>query len=211
MGVDLVGELRRFDVSTEDFVSVTEGGDGSVDYGCVSKGRHRVLRFDMVTYNKGDKDLILRDPANPELQRKYFRPAKPELTEGTGFQFKAQPFFTYSLRDDDSSIKLSGYKEAFCFDGIEMGNCDKQGLLAKKLPDVYDSDMACQFIVIDGLAPGEYILEATVNAPSVEAIKNGNGEVFIEEDNYDNNTIAVRLQINQDSAIEIRNNNQRPS
>jgi hypothetical protein len=203
VGVDLVGKIRRFDVSNENFLSIIEGGDGSVDYGCVKKGNHRVLRFDMVTYNIGDKDLILRDPANPDLEKKYFKPAKPELTEGVGLQFKAQPFFIYSLRNDDSSIKLSGFKEAFCFDGIEMGNCNKQGLLAGKLPDVYFSDMPCQFIVIDGLPDGEYILEATVNAPSVEAVKNGKGEVFIEEDSYDNNTDSVRLQIKGDQAVRI--------
>ena len=48
-----------------------------------------------------------------------------------------------------------------------------------------------------------YILEATVNAPSVDAAKNGKGQVFIEEDNYDNNTVSVRLQIIGDNVRKL--------
>jgi hypothetical protein len=206
MGVDLKGELSNFTISREDFLSLEEGGDGSVEYGCIKKGNHRVLRFDMITYNIGDQDLMIGDPRDPDVEKKYFRhKSPPELTEGLGYQFRLQPFFVYSLRNDNSTVKLSGYKEAFCFDGLDPMSCYNQGLAAKsKKSDVYSSDMACQFVVIDDLADGEYTLEATVNAPSVESIKNGNGEVLFEEDNYDNNTVAVRLQIKDDKVTEIK-------
>jgi len=59
--------------------------------------------------------------------------------------------------------------------------------------------MDCQFVVIDGIPDGLYTLEATVNAPSVKTVRAGRSHVFIEEDNYDNNTVAVKLQIGGDN------------
>jgi hypothetical protein len=208
MGVDLVGRLGNFRISNENFLKVGEGGDGSLDYGCVTPGNHRVLRFDMITTNIGDKDLVIGDPNDPSVQSRYFVPAPPELTEGVGFKFKEQPFFKYSIRNDDSTIKISGYKEAFCFDGLEPMSCSNQGLAARGTKeDEYASEMACQFVVIDSIPDGEYILEATVNAPSVEAVKSYSKDVFIEEDNYDNNSVSVRLQIKGDNVTEIKVDN----
>ena len=59
MGIDLVGELSDFSIKTEDFRKIEERGDGSVEYGCIVMGRHRVLRFNMDTLNKGDKRYVL--------------------------------------------------------------------------------------------------------------------------------------------------------
>lgn len=53
--------------------------------------------------------------------------------------------------------------------------------------------MACQFVAIDDITDGEYILEATVNA-----------QRLIEEDNYDNNTVVVCLQIKGDSVTQLK-------
>ena len=78
MGVDLVGKLNNFRISNENF---REEADGSVEYGCVTAGNHRVLRFNMITTNIGDKDLIIGDPEDPSVQRRFFDPAPPELTE----------------------------------------------------------------------------------------------------------------------------------
>ncbi|HZI72264.1 MAG TPA: lysyl oxidase family protein [Nitrososphaeraceae archaeon] len=204
MGIDLVGELSDFSIKTEDFRKIEERGDGSVEYGCIVMGRHRVLRFNMDTLNKGDKDLVIGDPSNPSVQAKFFVHERPELTEELGFKFKEQPFFVYSLRNEDSSVKVSGYKEAFCFDGLDPMSCHNQGLAARGVKrDRYDSDMACQFVCIDDIPDDDYVLEATVNAPSVNAAKTGKGNIFIEEDNYDNNTVAVRLQIKGDHVTKL--------
>jgi lysyl oxidase len=151
----------------------------------------------MVTLNTGDKDLVIGDPSDPNIQRRYFDPAPKELTEGLGYKFKKQPFFVYLLRNDssswpDSSVIKQGYKEAFCFDGLDPMSCHNQGLAALgKKEDTYESDMACQFVVIDDIPDGDYILEANVNA-----------QRLIEEDNYDNNTVAVRLHIKGDYVIK---------
>lgn len=98
MGVDLVGKLNGFSISRENFSLKKEGGDGSVDYGCIDSGSHRVLRFNMNTLNKGDKDLVIGDPSDPNVQRKFFDPAPKELTEDLGYKFKQQPFFVYLLK-----------------------------------------------------------------------------------------------------------------
>src|SRR5215210_3362378 len=181
MGVDLIGKLNGFSISRENF---SEGGDGSVKWGCIDKGNHRLLRFNMITYNIGDKDLVIGDPTDPSVQAKFFEPFDKDLTEGLGYRLKAKPFFVYSLRNYNSSVKVSGYKDAFCFDGLDPPSCNNQGLAAGgKKEDTYGSDMACQFVVIDDVPDGEYILEAVVNAPSIDAVKNGKGDVFIEEDN----------------------------
>src|SRR5215469_14791674 len=123
MGVDLTGQLSGFKISREDF----KHGDCSVKIGCIRKGNHRLLRFDMITSNIGDKDLVLGDPRDPRVEHKFFEPFDKHCTEGLGYRFKAKPFFEYSLRNDDSSVSLSGYKDAFCFDGLEPRDCTNQG------------------------------------------------------------------------------------
>ena len=141
MGVDLIGKLHGFKISRENF---NEGADGSVEYGCIDKGNHLVLRFNMVTYNIGDKDLVIGDPRDPSVQTKFFEPFDKKFTEGLGYRFKAKPFFVYSLRNDDSSVNVLGYKDAFCFDGLQPESCYNQGLAARgKKEDTYGSNMAC--------------------------------------------------------------------
>jgi hypothetical protein len=89
---------------------------------------------------------------------------------------------------------------------LEPQSCYKRPVSARKKSDKYGSEMACQFIVIDDLPDGDYILEATVNAPSVEMTKNGKGKVLFEEDNYDNDTVTVRLEIKGDRVVVIKEN-----
>ncbi len=199
MGVNLIGKLSGLAISKENFKTKEEGGDGSVNLGCIDKGEHRVLRFNMITYNKGDKDLII---GKPEDRPDIFEPSN---VFDTGFQFRQPPFFLYNLRNDDLSVNIQGYKIPYCFDGLGQG-CDYQGIKANGGEDIYGADEPCQFLVIDNMQDGEYILEATVNAPSVEAAKNGKGKIIFEEDNYDDNTVAVRIQIKSDQVNVLRGN-----
>ena len=57
------------------------------------------------------------------------------------------------------------------------------------------------------LPDGDYTLEATANVPAVEAVKTGKGTVTIEEDNYDDNTVKVRLRITRDSVAQLADSN----
>jgi Lysyl oxidase len=196
MGVNLVPQLDGFSIYTENFIRKEEGGDGSVDLGCIDKGSHRVLRFNLHCLNVGDEDLVIGNPKE-----------RPDIFEhsdvfDTGFQFR-EKFFVYALKNDDSGVIQRGYKIPFCFDGGPKYSCDYQGIAAGGNEDVYESDLPCQFVRIDDVPDGEYILEATVNAPSVDAAKNGKGKVLFEEDNYDDNTVAIRLLIQGDDIKQI--------
>jgi hypothetical protein len=186
MGVNLIAKLDSLQICEE------QGGDGSAS---VNKGNHRILRFNLHVRNIGDQDLVVGDPTDPNIQRKFFDPAPTELTGGLGFKFN-QPFFAYSLRNDDSSVKISGYKIPICFD-VLPGSSGVQGIVAGGGEDQYVAD-SCT-LIIDDVPDSEYILEATVNAPSVDAVKNGKGEMLFEEDRYDDNTFAIRVQIKGDA------------
>ena len=50
--------------------------------------------------------------------------------------------------------------------------------------DVYSRELACQFIVIDGVPDGDYTVVATTNASRV-----------VPEDTYDDNTICVGVRL----------------
>ncbi len=197
MGVNLIPKMDGYKISKENFRLKKENGDGSVDLACVDKGTHRVLRFNLRTRNIGDKDLIIGNPKD-----------RPDIFEhsdvfDTHFQFKRPPFFVYTLRNADSSVKKLGYKIPYCFDALQPMSCYNQGIAAGGGEDTYEADMPCQFVVIDDLIDGKYFLDATVNAPSVDAIKYGKGKVIFEEDNYDDNTLTVCLQIKGDEVKEI--------
>lgn len=192
MGVNLIGKLNGFVITTENFKTIEEGGDGSVNLGCVNKGEHRVLRFNMITYNIGDKDWII---GSPKDRLDIFEPST--VFKEVGFQFRKPPFFVYNLRNDDHSVNIYGYKIPYCFEGLDQG-CGYQGIKAHGGEDTYGVENPCQFVVIDNIPDGEYILEATVNAPSVEAAKTGKGKIIFEEDNYDDNVVNVRIKIEKD-------------
>jgi hypothetical protein len=183
MGVNLVpkldGDCR---IQTSEF----KNDNDSVRLGCIQEGTHRVLLFNLQLLNVGDKDLDIGDPADhPEI----YVPS-----EIFPFQFK-EKFYTWKLKDNSGKEVSSGYKVAFCL--MDMGggphNCSNQGVSVGD-HDSYNIGLPCQFVVIDDLQEGDYVLEITANAFSVQEVKNGKKPI-IEEDNYDDNTINVRLHI----------------
>lgn len=168
------------------------GRDPSADLGCISEGNHRVLRFNLQCHNIGDKDLEIGNPAErPDL----FVPS-----DVFGWQFK-EKFYTFRLKND-TGIKKEGHKVAFCLMDQIRFSCDNQGISAGSY-DLYSSALPCQFIEVDGIGDGKYMLEATANAYSVQAAKTGKGKVLIEEDNYDDNTTSVQLQITGDKVQKL--------
>jgi len=189
MGVNLVPTVSNFQIVSENFDDDNE----SVKLGCAPPGQHRIMRFDLYCNNRGNEDLVIGNPADhPEIF---------ERSDVFGWQFKDK-FYTYNLKNDSGVVK-EGYKVAFCLlggkdkDGRPF-DCDYQGIEAGKR-DLYSAGLPCQFIIIDDLANGDYTLETTANAPSVKAVKTGKGNIIIEEDDYDDNTIEVQLRINGDT------------
>ncbi len=188
MGVNLIPTIEEFSISQ------LNQNDQSYQLGCIERTKHRVLRFTLQLHNEGDKDLVIGNPADrPDL----FVHEPGGLFE---YHFK-EKFYTFQLKDDSGNIKSEGYKVAFCLmDGVRF-DCSNQGVSAGNR-DTYGAGLPCQFVAIDELPNGEYILEATANAYSVEQVKNGKDPI-VEEDNYDDNITSVRLRINGNNVTEI--------
>ena len=200
MGVNLVPEIDTDSIVVEekDFLlrdndpQQPSRMDGSVEAGCLTEGHHRVLRFTVICHNKGDKTLDIGNPANrPDI---FARPADLGLPKSTHPWLMKEKFYLYELRND-SGVNLKGYKQPFCLTDFSQGrNCSNMGIGANRR-DIYQSNLECQFIIIDGLKDGEYTLEVMANAASVLAVKKKMGKVIFEEDNYDDNCTALRLEI----------------
>jgi hypothetical protein len=195
MGVNLVPEIDTDSIVVEekDFKPrlTDPHSDWSVESGCITEGHHRVLRFTVICHNKGNKALDIGNPANrPDI---FARPADLGLPKSPHPWLMKEKFYLYELRND-SAVNLKGYKQPFCLSDLSTFNCFDMGIDANK-SDRYQSNLECQFIIIDGLKDGEYTLEVMANAPSVLAVKKKMGKVIFEEDNYDDNCTAVRLEI----------------
>jgi hypothetical protein len=64
VGVSFVTIVRNFYIRRDSFGP----NDHDVQDGCVTPGQHRVLRFDFLSHNAGDADLVVGSPAaRPDL------------------------------------------------------------------------------------------------------------------------------------------------
>lgn len=186
MGVNLVPTIENFNIDQ------LSPDDLSYELGCIERTKNKILRFTLKLHNRGNKDLDIGNPAN-----------RPDLFIKGGpfnFQFK-EKFYTFVLKDSQGNIKSQGYKVAFCLMDGQRHSCENQGISTRDF-DTYDSGLPCQFVAIDDLPDGEYILEATANAYSVQQVKEGKRPI-IEEDNYEDNIVRKRLRINNDQVEEL--------
>ena len=196
---DLLVDASTFNpsVHTKTFKPV----DCQVQEGTTTPGERRVLRFTYTTPNLGDGDLIVGRPEDhPEWfewgechghyhfreyadyrlwvpaqfdEYKAFREANPDLTAAEVLAANPQWQPVVGEKRGFCVIDIWPYlqkpgppKYVLCdFQGISLGWADEYG-------DFLDS----QFIDVTGVAPGNYVLEAEVNAERV-----------FEETNYANN------------------------
>jgi hypothetical protein len=200
MGVNLIAEIDGFEVYEENFHKRGPGAppgstvDGSVEDGCISEGTHRVLRFNLHCKNIGDKPLVIGNPASrPDI-------FEPSTVHRSGYIMKDK-FNVYTLKNDHG-LKMEGFKRPFCLESGPPFTCQNQGI-APNATDHYTSDLACQFIMIDNLSDGDYTIEATTNATSVLAAKEKANKILFEEDNYDDNTVRVKLHLEGDNVNPI--------
>ncbi|HEX9458232.1 MAG TPA: lysyl oxidase family protein [Thermoanaerobaculia bacterium] len=194
MGVNLISKVRNFSIGTETFPS----GSHDVQDGCVTPGSHRVLRFDFVSSNIGNADLVIGKPAD--------RPDLFVFSAAHGhFHFK--DFNEYRLFATNGDLAMPGKKQGFCLADVERNDggdpgapssrqfdpstCAYQGITAG-WSDVYDASLPCQYIVLDGVADGDYTLVAITNAAHLVA-----------EDNFDDNSVCTGLHIAGNAVTEI--------
>jgi hypothetical protein len=180
--------------------------------GHVTPGTHRLLRWTYNTPNIGTSDLVVGAPgAHPEwfewapCHRHYhFREyADYRLWTVAGFESYAatrlaNPGKTFlQLQQEFPSIDdglITGHKNGFCVIDLTtalgapgfLGNyfsCGNQGI-SVGMADEYHTSLSGQWIVVDGVPSGDYILENEVNA-----------ERMFHELNYDNNWWAVPVKL----------------
>jgi hypothetical protein len=185
MGANLIPIVRNFRIARE------IADQHSIDDGCLTPGVHRLLRFDFLTHNIADHDLVVGDPADhPE----WFM-----LSDSHGHYHLID--FNEFLLTDSSGTEIAGAKQAFCLMDIEHSSpwgprnpryhCGYQGVSAG-WADVYHSGLPCQFVVIDDVPDGLYVLKSTTNA-----------QQLLPEDTYADNSIWTYLRITGDTVIEI--------
>lgn len=189
-GVNLVPDVRNFRISTEEF----DESSHDVEDGYITPGEHRLLRFDMLTYNVGDSDAEL---GHPEDHQDQF-----EHSDSHGHSH-LKDFNDYALFDESGHKVGVGKKQAFCLmDSQRMlshsnvssrpkFDCSYQGISAG-WADVYSASLPGQYLVIDTLPDGDYTLQATTNA-----------EGMIDENCDGDNTVRTGLRINNDTVTEI--------
>jgi hypothetical protein len=190
MGVNLVTRVRNFAISTQTFTA----NDHDVQDGCVTPGTHRIMRFDFLSYNAGNSDLVIGSPAS--------RPDLFVWSAGHG-HYHLRDFNEFLLFNANGTLATIGYKQAFCAIDIErigpnasasarFANCNTDQGISSGWADVYSSGLPCQYIVIDTVPNGDYTLQSTTNAKHV-----------VGEDCFGDNTEWTGLRITGNSVSEI--------
>lgn len=190
MGVNLVTRVRNFAISTQTFTA----NDHDVQDGCVTPGTHRIMRFDFLSYNAGNSDLVIGSPAS--------RPDLFVWSAGHG-HYHLRDFNEFLLFNANGTLATIGYKQAFCAIDIErigpnasanarFANCNTDQGISSGWADVYSSGLPCQYIVIDTVSNGDYTLQSTTNTKHVVA-----------EDCFGDNTEWTGLRITGNSVSEI--------
>src|SRR5262245_29700503 len=191
MGVNLVTIVRNFFIRRETF----SASDHDVQDGCVTAGTHRVLRFDFLSHNAGDADLVVGSPA-----------ARPDLFVWSAAHghYHLKDFNEFKLYNAGGQQVDIGHKQAFCLIDVErihplaaangrFEDCNSNQGISWGWADLYGSGLHCQYIVIDNLPDGDYTLKSTTNSKHVVA-----------EDRYGDNTMWTGLRIHGDNVTEIQ-------
>lgn len=148
-------------------------------------GVRRLLRFDALTANVSQVDLVLGDPStNPAF---VWSPCHGH------YHFAG--YSEYALVDILGNLIAPGRKQAFCVSDSErylldpwvpqtpLYDCQFQGV-QRGWADLYDAFLECQWIDVTNVPAGDYYLRVTVNP-----------EGTIEESNYSNNVAYVPVTL----------------
>ncbi|HKB07107.1 MAG TPA: lysyl oxidase family protein [Candidatus Polarisedimenticolia bacterium] len=154
--------------------------------GCVGgPGVRRLLRFDTLTPNLAQVDLVLGDPTtNPAF---VWSPCHGH--------YHYRGYAEYDLLDALGQLVLTGRKQAFCIEDTEryvsapwvppgpLYDCSFQGL-QRGWADLYDAFLECQWIDVTNLPAGDYNLRVIVNPDGTVA-----------ESDVSNNTATVPVTL----------------
>jgi hypothetical protein len=159
----LVAELM------ENTIVVLPGTFGASDCEVVEQcvaapGTRRLLRFDTVTANIGDADLVVGPPPALGVSDDTF------MWSPCHGHHHVTGYATYELRDAIGLV-VAGHKQSFCLHDVQAVrpeaisrnyDCSNQGMSAG-WADVYSRTLPCQWIDVTDLS-GTYTLRVEVNA-----------------------------------------------
>ncbi|HSS02155.1 MAG TPA: lysyl oxidase family protein [Kofleriaceae bacterium] len=175
----VAGDMDRVIVMGQDFLP----GDCAIDEGCVNgTGTRQLLRFKTSTVNRGAGDLIVGKPPPAGMSDKKFE------WSACHKHHHLKGYARYDLLDAHGVV-LTGRKQAFCVSdnkqvepGIPFPHylCTDQGL-SRGWADVYDIDVACQWLDITDVVPGTYTLRITVNPEGVIEESDTTNNVFTKQ------------------------------
>jgi Lysyl oxidase len=190
-GPNLTPDVRNFTIEMGYVGELTEVQDG-----CITNGTHNLLRFDFLSQNIGNADFIAGKPlGRPDLfyyhlshhhfhmrefnQYKLIASTGNFASTGNLIIPSTKPGFCLSDSEQvlENSTRQSGYYPSTCPENGTMG-------ISAGWADVYFSDIACQYLVIDQIPDGEYVLVVTTNAARK-----------VPEDTFEDNTVARGLSI----------------
>jgi len=148
-------------------------------------GVRRLLRFDTLTANVAQVDLLLGDPAtNPGF---VWSPCHGH--------YHLEGYSEYQILDALGNLVLPGRKRAFCLsDSLRyvsapwvpqnpLYDCGFQGL-QRGWADLYDAFLECQWIDVTNVPAGDYFLRVIVNSQGTLA-----------ESDFSNNTATVPVTL----------------
>lgn len=170
---------------------VTVDDPCSLQEQCVTGlGERRVVRFGSRMGNIGSADFVLGAPNE----------SNPLWTfDSCQMGFDLVGFSRYELRDAASGeTVVRGAKRGFCISDPEQWipesgavceeyDCNHQGI-TPGCADNYGASLPCQWVDVTGVPSGRYELEVSVNADRA-----------LEEQDYANNVVTLRIELDADS------------
>jgi hypothetical protein len=182
-GPNLTPAVYNFAIDVGYIGEATEVQDG-----CIPNGTHNLLRFDFYSKNIGDADFIAGKPiTRPDLFYYHL----------SHHHFHMREFNQYRLISANGNLVIPSTKPGFCLaDVVELIpnaapqqfslTCAQNAVMGITAgwADVYTADLTCQYLVIDDIADGDYVLVVATNAARK-----------VPEDTFDDNTVSVGLHI----------------
>ncbi|MFT3699389.1 MAG: lysyl oxidase family protein [Kofleriaceae bacterium] len=160
----LIGSLM--DPSIELTTDIFDASACEVVEGCIdAPGTRHLLRFDVITANRGTADLYLGPTPPAGVSDGIF------VWSACHMHHHVMGYADFTLRDMNDQIVISGRKQAFCLEddiqatpgGPSHGyRCNFQGITVG-WADVYDRAQACQWIDVTSVTPGTYTLRVEID------------------------------------------------
>lgn len=137
-------------------------GDCQIGNGCTVEGTRRLLWFGVETLNQGSEDVVIGsvsgsplfayNPCNDHHQFRYY--AQFRLLDGTGHAVASNSKFGFCLEDSRrySATASPGARYDCSYQGLQSG-----------WADLYSATLACQYVDVTAVPPGQYALEVHIN------------------------------------------------